>query len=79
MSGWAAILAAARAESARFARACAQPRTAQLALLREILEQNAESAFGRAHRFERIETIEAFRAQVPIRDYEGHRRWIERR
>src|SRR5262249_1465647 len=78
MSGWAAILAAARAEGARFELACREPSTAQLALLREILERNADSAFGRAHQFDRIDTIARFRAQVPVRDYAGHRPWIER-
>jgi len=78
MSGWAPILAAARVERERFERASAEPRAAQAWLLREILAENADCAFGRAHGFADIETVEAFRTSVPIRDYEGLRPWIER-
>jgi hypothetical protein len=75
---WAPLLAAARAERGRFAGAVRAPRSVQLALLRQILATNRASAFGRQHGFDGIRSIEAFRAQVPIRDYEGHRSWIDR-
>jgi hypothetical protein len=78
MSGWAAILGAARVEHERFERACSNPRTAQIALLERILANNADTDFGRAHRFARIDTVERFRSQVPIRDYDALRPWIER-
>jgi hypothetical protein len=78
MTGWAPILDAARVERERFARACAEPRAAQLGLLQRILADNAGCAFGRAHGFADIETVEAFQTSVPIRDYEGLRPWIER-
>jgi hypothetical protein len=78
MSGWAPILAAARVVRERFARVCEEPQAAQLGLLGKILADNAGCAFGRAHGFEDIETVEAFRTSVPIRDYEGLRPWIER-
>jgi hypothetical protein len=78
MSGWAPILAAARVERERFECACAEPRAAQAWLLREILADNTDCAFGRAHGFADIATVEAFRTSVPIRDYEGLRPWIER-
>jgi hypothetical protein len=78
MSGWAPILAAARTERERFARACEEPRAAQAWLLRRILAENADCPFGRAHAFADIETVETFRTSVPIRDYEGLRPWIER-
>jgi GH3 auxin-responsive promoter len=78
MTGWALILAAARVEREQFARMCEEPQAAQLGLLGKILADNAGCAFGRAHGFEDIETVEAFRTSVPIRDYEGFRPWIER-
>jgi hypothetical protein len=78
MSGWAAILGAARAECARLDHACRDPRRSQAALVRKILADNAGTAFGRAHDFDRIATIEQFRAQVPVREHDGLRPWIER-
>ncbi len=83
MNGWAAILGAARAECARLDHACRDPRRSQAALLRKILTDNAGTAFGRAHDFDRIAAdpvtiVERFRAQVPVRDHDGLRPWIER-
>ena len=52
MSGWAAILGAARCANARASIVPAPaPRAAQIALLRSILADNAGSEFGRAHGF----------------------------
>ena len=78
MSGWAAILGAARVESEHFERACNDPRAAQIALLKRILADNADTEFGRAHGFDVIHSTEQFRAQLPIRDYDALRPWIER-
>jgi hypothetical protein len=78
MSGWAAITGAARAERARLDHAGRDLPRSQAALLRKILADNAGSAFGRNHRFDDIDTVERFRAQVPVRDYEGLRPFIER-
>jgi hypothetical protein len=55
-----------------------EPRVAQVATLRLILERNAATAFGRHHGFETIQTIEQFRAQVPVVTYEQLAPWIER-
>jgi hypothetical protein len=52
--------------------------------LRKLLHIAKDTEFGRQHGFRRIlnepdETIEsAYRAQVPIRDYEGFRGWMNR-
>ena len=46
--------------------------------LRELLEKQADSAFGRAHDFSSIHRPEDFRAAIPPMDYEDHRPWIER-
>lgn len=78
MSGWAAILGAARVENVSFARASDEVRAAQIALLERILAENAASEFGHAHGFDRIDTVERFRARVPIRDHDALRPWIER-
>src|SRR5262245_46314914 len=78
MSGWTAILGAARAERARLDHAGRDLPRSQPALMRKILADNAGSAFGRRHDFDHIDTVERFRAQVPIRDYDGLRPFIER-
>jgi GH3 auxin-responsive promoter len=78
MNGWAAITGAARAERARLDHAGRDLPRSQTALLRKILADNAGSTFGRAHNFDHIDTVERFRARVPVRDYEGLRPWIER-
>jgi hypothetical protein len=78
MSGWGTILGAARAQCESFDRACEAPRAAQVALLRNILAANADSDFGRTHGFANIDTVERFRARVPIRDYEELRPFIDR-
>ena len=46
--------------------------------LRELLEKQSDSAFGRAHDFSSIRSPEDFRAAIPPMDYEDHRPWIER-
>ncbi|HLH88465.1 MAG TPA: GH3 auxin-responsive promoter family protein [Xanthobacteraceae bacterium] len=78
MTGWAAILQAAATEYDAFCNACANPRATQLALLRRILRNNAQSAFGRAHEFAGIDDIQSFRAAIPIRGYDELRPWIDR-
>jgi hypothetical protein len=46
--------------------------------LRELLDKQADTAFGRAHDFGSIRSPEDFRAAMPPMDYEDHRSWIER-
>jgi hypothetical protein len=55
-----------------------RPAAAQAATLRRILEAAAATAFGREHRLGPAMTPEEFRRAVPVRDYEGHRPWVER-
>jgi GH3 auxin-responsive promoter len=78
VSGWRAVLAAARAEHALFERARATPRASQEVLLAQIVAANSDTDFGRAHGFARIHSIDDFRARVPIRPYEGLRPWLDR-
>ncbi len=51
---------------------------AQETVFRQLLVQGRNTAFGKAHDFDKINRYEAFRERVPIRDYEGLRPWIER-
>jgi hypothetical protein len=50
----------------------------QQAVLRELIEQNKSTAFGKDHQFESIKTIEDYRKAVPIRNFEGHRAYVDR-
>lgn len=51
---------------------------AQQSILQNLLETGKQTAFGRDHGFNKIHTHEAFRQQVPIRDYEGLRPYVDR-
>lgn len=51
---------------------------AQEKVFRQLLQGGLHTAFGKDHDFARIKTHEAFCAQVPIRDYEGIKNYIER-
>ncbi|MCY7327972.1 MAG: GH3 auxin-responsive promoter family protein, partial [Saprospiraceae bacterium] len=47
-------------------------------VLKDLLRQAANTAFGRDHRFSEIPDYEAFKQAVPIRDYEDLKGYIER-
>ncbi|MDP6942906.1 MAG: GH3 auxin-responsive promoter family protein, partial [Myxococcota bacterium] len=61
-----------------FDRAADNPREAQLRRLDRLLRRRRETVFGREHHFSRIDSPEAYRRQVPMRDYEGFRPYIDR-
>ncbi len=65
-------------ESASFDNATENPEKAQLGFLQNLLQKNAETQFGKAHRFAEIKTVKDFRRQVPVRDYEDFRPFINR-
>ena len=44
----------------------------------QLVNKGGRTAFGREHGFDKIGSYEAFKAQVPLRDYEALRPWIER-
>lgn len=50
----------------------------QQKILENILHKNASSQFGKEHHFDSIESIQDFQKSVPIRDYEGHRPYINK-
>ncbi len=61
-----------------FAQSVSDYRGVQLALLDELCRTNAKTAFGRAHGFGKVKDLDAWRTQVPIREYEDYRPWIDR-
>lgn len=51
---------------------------AQKEVFEKLLKTGQKTAFGKEHRFKEIKSYEAFKAQVPINDYEGIKPYIER-
>lgn len=66
-----------RGESRAFHRATTNVRQQQEELLRSTLHENADSRYGREHRFAAIKSLEDFQRNVPVCDYEGLRPEIE--
>jgi hypothetical protein len=56
----------------------ADPVGHQMRLLKELMKKASNTAFGKEHGFIRIKRPEDFVIQVPLRDYEGLRPWIDR-
>ncbi len=67
-----------KSESRAFDEATAEPEKTQRRFLLNLLEKNAESQFGALHNFPEIRSEIDFRRQVPIRDYEDFRPFINR-
>jgi len=63
---------------ARFRRALHKPEIAQQRKLREYLQHNAHTAFGKAHGFGTIRSYEEFARRVPLADYDSFVPWIAR-
>ena len=63
---------------ARYERATREPEAAQRAVLAEIVSVAADTVFGREHGLGEVRSYEEYRARVPVRDYEGHRPYVER-
>ena len=61
-----------------FEGATAAPEEAQARILRGLLRDNADTIFGREHRFAAIESAAEFAQRVPIRDYEALRPYVGR-
>lgn len=56
----------------------ADPVGAQSKVLQALLAKGRRTAFGQAHGLDRVRDHQGFREQVPLRDYEGLRPWVER-
>ena len=61
-----------------FEEAAGDPKTYQAELLQKLLTVNKDTAFGRDHGFSSIRDSRDFRKQVPIRDFEGFRPYVDR-
>ncbi|MCP4604218.1 MAG: GH3 auxin-responsive promoter family protein [Proteobacteria bacterium] len=62
----------------QFERASHNVARTQKKLLDKMVRTCKQTAFGRDHEFERINSTTDYQRSVPIRDFEGHRRYIER-
>src|SRR5882724_9042883 len=62
----------------RFRQALGEPRRVQRGKLLHILQQNKNTAFGKAHQFEKIDGYEEFTRRVPLSDYTALAPWIDR-
>jgi sterol desaturase/sphingolipid hydroxylase (fatty acid hydroxylase superfamily) len=60
----------------RIAAAARNPMQEQHALLAQIIRQNRNTAFGRRHGFEHIDSYSGFVERVPVHDYEALRPYI---
>jgi hypothetical protein len=60
----------------RFYATCRAPADVQRRLLNAIIQRNADSAFGRRHRFRDIRTFQDFQRGVPVSSYEDLRPYI---
>ncbi|WP_242158080.1 GH3 auxin-responsive promoter family protein [Aestuariivivens sediminis] len=55
-----------------------QPIKAQQKVFKELIKEGKETAFGKDHHFEHIQTHDDFVKYVPIRDYEALKPYVER-
>jgi hypothetical protein len=55
----------------------ARPLASQMAIFRQIVAKASNTQFGRDHGFQDIGDYESFKKQVPIRDYEGLKPYME--
>ena len=60
-----------------FEKQCLRPRAAQEKLLRQILQRNKDTAFGKKHGFSRIKTLSTFQKQIPLFTYEDLKPYID--
>ena len=69
---------AARRSAANFEKAVRDPIAAQNSRLREIMERNKNTEYGREYGFAQIRSLEDYRKAVPIVNYEDIRECIDR-
>jgi hypothetical protein len=67
-----------RRQLAQFEAATHRPQEVQEALLRDILAHQADTAFGRDHRFDAVRTVADFRRHVPVAGYDYVEPYIAR-
>src|SRR5687767_709943 len=54
------------------------PAVYQMKILHYLVEQGKKTQFGKDHNFSAIKTYEDFKRNVPIRDYEGLKSYVEK-
>jgi hypothetical protein len=64
--------------SRSFEAATRDPAGAQAEVLRELIADNSDTAFGRAHGFSRVTTAAEYASAIPIADYEAFRPYVKR-
>ena len=62
----------------RFERALRSCEAVQATRLRELVTENADTAFGRAHRFDAISSVRGWQDRVPVVDYDDVQPWVLR-
>src|SRR5579872_4808359 len=67
-----------RRQLVRFDLATHRPREVQEALLRDLLAYQANTSFGRDHRFADVRTVEDFRHRVPVAGYDYVEPYLDR-
>ncbi|MEO1263680.1 MAG: GH3 auxin-responsive promoter family protein [Bacteroidota bacterium] len=72
------LLPLAKLTARRIQRWRTDPFGSQRAVFQDLIKKGDKTAFGKKHGFEKIKDYESFKQQVPIRDYEGLKPWIER-
>lgn len=65
-------------EAAAYRRACGRVAETQSELLLSILAANRDTAFGRAHGFDRIQNVTEFQQRLPLTTYEDYEHEIAR-
>jgi len=55
-----------------------QPIKTQQKVFEKLIQQAKHTAFGKDHNFDNISNISDFQERVPVRDYEGHKVYVER-
>ena len=55
-----------------------RPEEVQQQLLRRLLSTNRDTAFGKAHIFSSMVSVQDYRHGVPVSDYEATRPWVDR-
>jgi hypothetical protein len=80
MAGIASFLISfkARKSAGPFEKATRDPMGTQRALLRRMMEKNRDTEYGQEYGFAGISTLDKFRKQVPVVDYEDIRQRIDR-
>jgi hypothetical protein len=72
------VSAFGRSAARRVEAAAADPEAAQLRVLRELVEKNRDTEFGREHGFAEIRDFAEWRRRVPVSKYEDLRPYVDR-